>query len=790
MLPTSPLAAIRWLPLVNQSSSTIPAFACLRVVSTALDSTGQLIYTVDQPNGDASANYLFNGPSTVAAGAGGSGTLDFPCQAIWDTATPSAGDLWGPKTGQWTLTKNGSPGFPVLGIVDNGTSRMLIGSPSSPLATIVKPVYDIAAISSATPGSGSVEVYSFNGTVLSDTASSITGYNLSTSTAKAGTYYEAVYINGCAFIVNSSAAVIFEGTIYGTVLTTTATTGEVTPTTAIWGALPDPGTYPITVQNDYGLQGPIGRKCLVALGDDGTYYLIQVQPPSDVLFEGTLDITLSTTDATATVVPTTAIYGGLPIDATISARNDFQASGSYGQLVLVAEDILGNYFLIPTASQPLPILFWTTLSANLLSGDTTIGCAAGVTQIFGTMPASSITADNTLGLCGQNGTPCLVAGDATMSGGVPAPNYYLLAVQPSCAFWATISSTLASTTATIDVTPTLQVFGTMPASGPYTANNLLKFSGKSGDTFLVVQREANGDYDLIAAKPVGGGCTFTLTSAYTAGAASATVGTPWGSAPDAAAAAITVNDLQGLFSRALTGAVGEAIYDPTEGYIVVACDQETTMYAGTLSAALAATTTSLNVQSLAACDAKPFGQATTASYYLAYNTLKLSGKSGDPCYIKWNQATGHWEITAVTNRAGGCKFTLTSAFVSGSASATAGTVWGNPPTTSGSTITVLDPGGLYGPAWASGAGAAVGQCVYDPVSGNYIAVSCQTFWRYIWGVVGSSTSTVVGGRDGVSPGSSVVLTNDASQFTMTSGKTYRAFYDPATNTYGVIWVGC
>ena len=93
--------------------------------------------------------------------------------------------------------------------------------------------------------------------------------------------------------------------------------------------------------------------------------IVQIQPPSDVLFEGTLDTTLLTTDPNATVVPTKAIYGGLPTDATITAANDFQTSGSYGQLVLVAEDILGNYFLIPTASQPLPILFWTTLADDL-----------------------------------------------------------------------------------------------------------------------------------------------------------------------------------------------------------------------------------------------------------------------------------------------------------------------------------------------------------------------------------------------------------------------------------------
>ena len=218
------------------------------------------------------------------------------------------------------------------------------------------------------------------------------------------------------------------------------------------------------------------------------------------------------------------------IGATITAANDFQAAGSYGQLVLVAEDNSGNYYLIPTTSQPLPILFWSTLSANLLSGDATIGVAAGVTQIFGTMPATGVTANNNLSLSGQNGTPCLVAGDATVVDGLPAPNYYLLAVDPSVMYWATLDGTLLATDATVEATVDTNILGWAPA-GAATCNNRLGLSGASGSLVLVVERESNGDFDIIAIKPSGGGCTFTLSSPYSAGAASATVGTPWARRP-------------------------------------------------------------------------------------------------------------------------------------------------------------------------------------------------------------------------------------------------------------------
>ena len=53
------------------------------------------------------------------------------------------------------------------------------------------------------------------------------------------------------------------------------------------------------------------------------------------------------------------------------------------------------------------------------------------------------------------------------------------------------------------------------------------------------------------------------------------------------------------------------------------------MYKGTLGADMTPTTAASNVGSLAACDAKPFGQKASVSYYTSYNKLKLSGKSGE-----------------------------------------------------------------------------------------------------------------------------------------------------------------
>ena len=106
------MAAIRWLPLVNQSSFTIPAFACLRVVSTALDATGQLIYTVDQPNGDASANYLFNGPFTVAAGPAARARSTFPARRFGTSPRQARANRGDRRVDSGRLPKEACQAFP------------------------------------------------------------------------------------------------------------------------------------------------------------------------------------------------------------------------------------------------------------------------------------------------------------------------------------------------------------------------------------------------------------------------------------------------------------------------------------------------------------------------------------------------------------------------------------------------------------------------------------------------------------------------------------------------------
>jgi hypothetical protein len=368
-----------------------------------------------------------------------------------------------------------------------------------PTGTIVNPGSDIPALSGSTPGSGSGEVYSFDGTSLADSSAAITVFNLSKQVARASTFYECIYINGYAFIVNTGSTVtMFEGTIYGMDLASTATSTEVIPTLAIWGPLPS--ASPITAQNDYSLQGKVGKPCLVVQADSGTYYLIQIQPPSDVLFEASLGSTLLTTDGFATVDVTaaTAIFGEVPTGPSISARNDFKTSGNFGDKCLVAEDILDNYYLIPTTS-PNHTLFWATLGGPI---DETVA-SQSVTPtigIFGALPPAAVTAWNTPLLTAQNGGLVLIAGTAGAS-----PTYYIVRVAPAVMFLGT-TATLLSTDATAAVTPATAIYGPLPGS-PVSAQNVLNLSSNATKNVIVAQAES-GLYYLLAVVPAIGSMMF------------------------------------------------------------------------------------------------------------------------------------------------------------------------------------------------------------------------------------------------------------------------------------------
>lgn len=111
---------VRWLPIKNVSSETLPAHGIARVSSA----TSSLI-TVTKPIQEDDAIYIINGASALATNEKGVGTFDRPVVVAYDTGTPSIRQRWGPEDDSWALTTKSS-GYIVIGDIDATAKTMLV----------------------------------------------------------------------------------------------------------------------------------------------------------------------------------------------------------------------------------------------------------------------------------------------------------------------------------------------------------------------------------------------------------------------------------------------------------------------------------------------------------------------------------------------------------------------------------------------------------------------------------------------------------------------------------------
>lgn len=118
----------RWAPLrsrwplrvKNSSGAVIPPFSVV-LRSGPTTSNNEIVIPVVKPNASSTDfnwdGYLVTGPFAIGAGSSDEGIATDLCQpnfVRYDTGTPAAGEIWGPKHGQHTLSKN-YYGFECLG---------------------------------------------------------------------------------------------------------------------------------------------------------------------------------------------------------------------------------------------------------------------------------------------------------------------------------------------------------------------------------------------------------------------------------------------------------------------------------------------------------------------------------------------------------------------------------------------------------------------------------------------------------------------------------------------------
>ena len=187
-----------WFNLKNESGETIPGYSVVRLSDTHTITDGVHAYKGQKPSTTFGRMYAVTCPTDCAAGRYVMASLSAPIKAKYDSGTPSPMETWGPKPGQWTICR-GYPGFTVLGVADY-TNKIAVVVPQSG-GLIGKTDETIGAISSNTPGTGTVSIYyrNLSSGALTDTTMNAEVYNMAGEVA-CGAYMQLKWIGGDLWI--------------------------------------------------------------------------------------------------------------------------------------------------------------------------------------------------------------------------------------------------------------------------------------------------------------------------------------------------------------------------------------------------------------------------------------------------------------------------------------------------------------------------------------------------------------------------------------------------------------
>jgi hypothetical protein len=194
--------SIEWLPFANKFAGTIPAFAIMKVTggTDAGTETGgtpdpsMLMLQCNQADSTFSRSWAINGPEDVPQNEyGACHRSPVHCQVLYDTGTPTAGDGYGPKAGQWSLSKN----YPSLFVVDypNDTSNKIMLGQFGTINSLIGKCG--AAISKG--GSGYVTIWTGPGGSESATSWSVLAY-ANGAAITASKWVTVDYVNGVPYV--------------------------------------------------------------------------------------------------------------------------------------------------------------------------------------------------------------------------------------------------------------------------------------------------------------------------------------------------------------------------------------------------------------------------------------------------------------------------------------------------------------------------------------------------------------------------------------------------------------
>lgn len=196
----SPFMRRDWVRVKNGVATLIPPHSVVLITATTV-TNNEVVYTVRQPNAASTDfnwnGYLITGPFSIPATVGAEGVAteaSVPALARYDTGTPALKEVWGPKHGQFTLSK-GYHGFEIVGT-----------NTTSPSGTNVVPVRWIGVEEVlvknetgspiAAANSGSCNVYVGTAGSETDSGMDLTCYNRSSTSWATGKFGGASRLNG------------------------------------------------------------------------------------------------------------------------------------------------------------------------------------------------------------------------------------------------------------------------------------------------------------------------------------------------------------------------------------------------------------------------------------------------------------------------------------------------------------------------------------------------------------------------------------------------------------------
>ncbi len=188
--------ALAKFPFKNIHSQKVPAFGVVEIAGVLVED-GVAFLTCTRPGTTLGTEFAVNGPSQVQPDEKGICYRQGDLSVAYDSGNPQAGQGWGPRANQWTLSK-GYPSIITAHGIRNQANKILHGALVPLAGALGVAAANLPAISGGQPGTQTVTLHVWDGTscVAATPTTTFTGYNVSTSVIEAGRLTPFVRENG------------------------------------------------------------------------------------------------------------------------------------------------------------------------------------------------------------------------------------------------------------------------------------------------------------------------------------------------------------------------------------------------------------------------------------------------------------------------------------------------------------------------------------------------------------------------------------------------------------------